>query len=103
MDIGITRSEVSSKEKEIPYDITYMWNLQYDTNKLIYETVIDAQTQRTHLWLPRERGAREGMEWEFESSRCKLLYIAWINNKILLYSTGNCIQYPMTNHNGKEF
>ena len=30
-----------------------MWNLKYDTNKLIYET--DSQTQRTDLWLPRER------------------------------------------------
>jgi len=34
-------------------------------------------------------------------SRCKLLYIEWINNKILLYSTGNYIQYPVINHNGK--
>ena len=22
----------------IPYDITYMWNLKYDTNEVIYET-----------------------------------------------------------------
>ena len=52
MDIGITRSEVSSKEKEIPYDITYMWNLQYDTDELIYKAEIDSQTQRSDL-LPR--------------------------------------------------
>ena len=24
--------------RKIPYDITYMWNLNYDTNKHIYET-----------------------------------------------------------------
>ena len=30
------------------------------------------------------------------------LYIEWINNKVLLYSTGNYIQYPVINHNGKE-
>ena len=24
------------------------------------------------------------------------------NNKVLLYSTGNYIQYPVINHNGKE-
>ena len=41
------------------------------------------------------------MEWEVGVSRYKLLSIAWINNKVLLYSTGN-IQYPMINHNGKE-
>ena len=44
-----------------------------------------------------------GMDWEFGVSRCKLLHIEWINNKALLYSTGNCIQYPAINHNGKEY
>ena len=29
-------------------------------------------------------------------------YIGWINNKFLLCSTGNYIQYPEINHNGKE-
>ena len=36
-------------------------------------------------------------------SRCKLSYIEQTNNKVLLYSTGNYIQYPMINHNGKEY
>ena len=44
-----------------------------------------------------------GMDWEFGISRCKLLYREWINNKVLLYSTGNSIQYPVINHNGKEY
>ena len=44
-----------------------------------------------------------GMDWEFEINRGKLLYIGWINNKVLLYSAGNYIQYPVTNHNGKEY
>ena len=39
-----------------------------------------------------------GIEWEFGVSRCKLLYIEWINNKVLLYSTGNYVQYPVINH-----
>ena len=43
------------------------------------------------------------MEWEFGVSRCKQLHIGWINNKVLLYSTGNYIQYPAINHNGKEY
>ena len=42
------------------------------------------------------------MDWESGISRCKLLHIGWIN-KVLLYSTRNCIQYPVTNHNGKEY
>ena len=41
-----------------------------------------------------------GMEWEFGISRCKLVYIEWINSKVLLCCTGNYIQYPMINHNG---
>ena len=44
-----------------------------------------------------------GKDWEFGISRCKLVYIGWINNKVLLYSTGNYIQYPVINHNGKEY
>ena len=43
------------------------------------------------------------MEEEVGVSRCKLLYIEWINNKVLLYSTGNYIQYPMINHSQKEY
>ena len=49
------------------------------------------------------RGDGGGKNWEFGVSGCKLLYIGWINNKVLLYSTGNYIQYPIKNHNGKEY
>ena len=48
-------------------------------------------------------GERGGMEWKVEVSRCKLLDIEWISTKILMYSTGNYIQYPVINHNGKEY
>ena len=48
-------------------------------------------------------GVGGGMEWEVGVSRCELLYTEWINNKVLLYSTENYIQYPMVNHNGKEY
>ena len=44
-----------------------------------------------------------GIDWEFGVSKCKLLRIEWINNKALLYSTGNYIQYLEINHNGKEY
>ena len=43
--------------------------------------------------------AREG----FVFSRCKLLYIEWINSKVLHYSTRDYIQYPVISHNGKEY
>ena len=38
------------------------------------------------------------MDWESGISRCKLLHMEWINDKILLYSTGNYMQYPVNNH-----
>ena len=44
-----------------------------------------------------------GMHWEFEVSRCKPVYREWINNNVWLYSTGHSIQYPVINHNGKEY
>ena len=48
-------------ERQVPYDITYMWNLKYDTNEFIYKTETDSQTQRTDLWLP---GVGWGKEWD---------------------------------------
>ena len=87
----------SERERKIPYDTTYMWNLKYNTNEHIYKRKTDTEEKTCDCqgW--------GGMEWEFGISRCKLLYIGWINNKALLYSTGNSIQYPVINHNGKEY
>ena len=31
----------SDRERQISYDVTYTWNLKYDTVKLIYETETD--------------------------------------------------------------
>ena len=36
-----TKWSKSGRERQIPYDITYKWNLKYDTNELIYETKTD--------------------------------------------------------------
>ena len=43
------------------------------------------------------------MDWEFGVGRYKLLHLEWINNKVLMYSTGNYIQYLVINHNGKAY
>ena len=43
MDLEIIiQSEV--RQRQISYDITYMWNLKYDTNDLIYKRETDSQT-----------------------------------------------------------
>ena len=44
------------------------------------------------------------MDWEFRVSRCKLLHLEWINNNVLLlHSTGNDIQSPGVDSDGKEY
>ena len=75
-----------------------MWNLKHEP---IYEAETDLRIQRTDLWSPRGIGG--GAEWEGGVSRCKLLYIEWINSKVLLYSTENCVQYLMRNHDGRKY
>ena len=86
---------MSERERQIPYDITYMWNLKYDANEPIYKRETESQIQRTDLWLPRERGLRltDGSFYNIE----------WINSKVLLYITENYMQYLMINHNRKEY
>ena len=39
-----TKWSESDRERQISCDITYMWNLNYDTNELIYKTETDSQT-----------------------------------------------------------
>jgi len=52
------------REIQIPYDITYMWNLKYGTKEPIYKTETDSQTGRIDLWC-QEGGRRSGMNWAF--------------------------------------
>ena len=39
-----TKWSKSERERQIPYNITYMWNPKYHTNELVYETETDSQT-----------------------------------------------------------
>ena len=41
----------------------------------------------------------EGMGRVFGISRCKLLYIGWINNNAQQHNTESYIKYPVINHN----
>ena len=45
----------------------------------------------------------EGWTGSLGVSRWKLLNLEWTNNKVLLDSTGNYVQYPVINHNEKEY
>ena len=41
MDLEI----VILSERQIPYDITYTWNLKYDTKELTYKTETDSENR----------------------------------------------------------
>lgn len=62
-----------------------MWH-----NELIYVTEARLTDVETRLVVVRI-GGREGMDWEFGIIRCKLLYLGWINNNVLLYGTQGTI------------
>ena len=49
------------------------------------------------------KGERKGVgiNWEVGTDIYTLLYIKWITNKDLLYSTGNSTQYSVMTHMGK--
>ena len=66
---------------------------------------IRTRQNETHRHRGHACGCQGGgeMDEELGISICKLSYKGWINNKVLLYNTGNCIQYSATNHNEKEY
>ena len=43
------------------------------------------------------------MKGKFGVSGCKLLFIGWVNNKVLLYNTGSYIQYPVIKYKEKIY
>ena len=57
-----TKQSKSERERQIPYDITYRWNLKYGTNGLTYQTETDLQTERTDLCHPISE-AKQGWAW----------------------------------------
>ena len=52
----IILSEV--RQRQIPYDITYMWNLKYDTNEHIYKTGTDSDIESKFMVTKGERQRR---------------------------------------------
>ena len=59
--------------------------------------------KENRLVVAKGEGTEGRMEWELGVSRCKLLYKEGIINNVLLYSTKNYIQCPMTNHYVKGY
>ena len=81
-------------------DITYIRNLQYDTNVLTCKTATDTHTKRTDLRLPK--GTRGRMDWDFHVSRCKPLYIDQVKQGLTVQHKELHL-ITCDNHNGKEY
>ena len=96
-----TKWSKSERERQISY-ITYMWNLKIK-HKWTYLWDRNRLTDIEKRLVVAKGEGWGGKDWEFGISSCKLLYTGWINNKVLLHSTGNYIQYSVTNHNRKEY
>ena len=93
-----TKLSLTEKEKYHMYQLYVNSKVQH---KLTY-------MQKRNRLRDREQtcscqgGTGGGMDCEFGISRCKVLHIEWINNKVLLHSTRNSIQYSVINQNGKN-
>ena len=93
-------TEVSQKEKD-KYHIHHL----YVQSKIWHKwTHLQNKNRLTDIENRTVVAKGEGV-WgrEVGVSRCELLYIEWINNKVLLYSTGDYIRHPVINHNGEEY
>ena len=51
----------------------------------------------------QEAGGRNGIEWKFGISRCKLLHLEWTNNEVLQYITGNYMQSVGIDRDGRWY
>ena len=81
----IKLSEVSKNERD-KYDITCIWSLKTDT---------ESWTQGVDWWLLRDREMREESIRSLGLADANWYIQNGINNKVVLYSTGNYIQYPV--------
>ena len=76
----------SEGERQIPYDITYMWYLNMAQMNL--------STKQKHTHIENRLVATKG------EGGCKLLHLGWISNEVLQHSKGNYIQSLGMDHDG---
>ena len=54
--IKTKKIKLKKRKRQMPYDITYIWNLIYGTNEPLYRKEAKSWTLRTDMWLPRGKG-----------------------------------------------
>ena len=94
----LIQSEVIRKRKTNTTYITYMWNLNMAQMNL---STKQKQIHRHREYAHGCQGGRSGMDGVFVVHRCKLLYLEWMSDEVLQYSTGNYTQSLGIDHNGR--
>ena len=69
MELEILILSKSEKERQIPYDITYIWNLICGTNEPFHRKENHGHGEQTCGC----QGGRSGVDWELGVNRCRLL------------------------------
>ena len=80
--------------------MSHIWNLKYDIDEAIYDTE-RLTAIRNRLVVAKEQGGweREGLGVSDQQMQTSVYRMD--KQQGPLHSTGNYIQYPMMNHNGK--
>ena len=79
----------SERERQIPYDTTYIWNIICGPNEPFHRKETHGLGKQTSGC--QGGGEGSGTDWEFGVNKCRLLHLERISNEILLHSTGDCI------------
>ena len=91
MQLEIITLSKSERERQIPDDMTYMWNLKYGRNEPIYRTETDSDMENGFVIAKLARGG-SGMDGDVGVGRCKLLHLEWISIEVLMYSPRSYVQ-----------
>ena len=62
--------------------------------------MLDTHRHREQTYDCQGKRGRSRMDWDLGVSRRKLLHLEWISNEVLLYNTGNYVQYLRIEHDG---
>ena len=99
VDVALKRQKKKkkSRERQIPYDITYIWNLVYYTNEPFHRKETHGLGEQTYGF--QGGGGGSGITGSLGLRDANyLLHLEWINTEILVYSTGNYIQSLVMEH-----
>ena len=82
-----TKRSESERERQTPYEITYMWSLKYGTKDL---PIKQSQIMDMEGRFVCAGGRREGgMDGEFGVGRCRLLHLGRMGDGVRLHSAGS--------------